>query len=98
MKEKMRSGFLLLAILAAFFMLSVSYRYVHEQWIIDDCLSGKHGSFDYSAMSCDLKENHIYVPYSIRHPHDGSIARIAFMSLALFLSGYGLMKIGGKKA
>ena len=96
MKRKIRSGFLFLAIIAGCFVISVPYRYVHEQRAIDDCLSGKHGSFDYSKMSCDLNENHVYVPYRVRHPHDKSIALIAIFAFALFLSGYGFMRVISK--
>jgi hypothetical protein len=96
MKEKIRWGFLFLAIIAGCFVISVPYRYLHEQRVIDDCLSGKHGSFDYSSMSCDLNENHHYVPYRVRHPHDKSIALIAVLAFALFLSGYGLMRGSSK--
>jgi hypothetical protein len=88
---------LVLAIIAGCFAISVPYRYLHEQRAIDDCLSGKHGSFDYSSMSCDLNENHVYVPYRVRHPHDKSIALIAVLAFALFLSGYGFMRVSSKK-
>jgi len=86
-------GFLLLAALAALYIVSVTHRYLHEASMVDDCLSVKHGSFDYSNMSCDLNENHIYVPYRVRHPHDKSSALIAFVALVVFLSGYGDMKV-----
>ena len=89
----MRTGFLLLSVLAAFFLASVTRRFLHEEGMVDDCLSGKHGSFDYSNMSCDLNENHIYVPYRVRHPHDKSSALIAFVALVVFLSGYRYMKV-----
>jgi len=98
MKGKIRSGFLLLAIIAGWFVISVPYSYLHEQWLIDDCLSGKHGSFNYSSMSCDTRENHIYVPYGIRHPHDKSIALIAALALAMSLLGYGFVRVGSKNA
>jgi hypothetical protein len=94
----MRTGFLLLAALAAFFLVSVTRQYLHEESEVDDCLSEKHGSFDYSIMSCDLKENHIYVPYRVRHPHDKSNALIAFVAFVVFLSGYRYMKVGSKNA
>lgn len=93
----MRRGFLLLAALAAFFLASVIHRFLHEEGMVDDCLSGKHGSFDYSTMSCDLKENHIYVPYHVRHPHDKSSALIAFVAFVLFLSGYVCVRNGHNK-
>jgi hypothetical protein len=95
-KEKIRSGFLFLAIIAGCFVISVPYRYLHEERAIDDCLSGKHGSFDYSTMSCDLNENHAYVPYRIRHAHDQSIALVAVLAFALFLSGYRFMGVNSE--
>lgn len=98
MREKLRIGLLLSAILTAFFALSIGYRYLHEQWIIDDCLSGKHGSFNYSTMSCDLRESHPYVSYNVRHSRDPLMAEIAFVSFAAFMWGYKLMKTSGEKA
>jgi hypothetical protein len=44
--------FLILAFVAAFIAASIAYRSLHEQMIVDTCLSGKHGSFDYSKMAC----------------------------------------------
>jgi len=64
--------------------------------MVDDFLSGRHGSFDYSTMTCDLNENHLYVPYSVRHPHDGSIFLMGLAACAFFLSGYAFVKIVGK--
>ena len=96
LKKKTRWGFLFLAIIAGCFVISVPYRYLHEQWVIDDCLSGKHGSFNYSSMSCDLSENHPYVPYGVRHPHDRSIALIAVSGFVLFLSDYRFMRVSSK--
>jgi hypothetical protein len=77
-----------LAVLAALFFSSIGYRFLHEQKTVDDCLSGKHGSFDYSTMSCDVKENHVFVAYDIRHPHDGRRALVAFAAFVLSLAGY----------
>jgi len=96
MKEKIKLGFLFLAIIAGCFVISVPYRYLHEQSLIDHCLFGKHGSFNYSSMLCDSHENHVYVPYRVRHPYDKSIALIAVLSFVLFLSGYGLTRVGSK--
>src|SRR5438876_3907718 len=87
----MRLGFLLLAVLVLLFPVRVAYRYVHEQALVDDCLSRKHGSFDYSTMSCDLKENHAYVPYRVRHPHDKFNAIAALIIFTIFLWTYGHM-------
>ncbi len=96
MKEKVKSVFLVLAIIAGCFAISVPYRYLREQSSIDHCLFGKHGSFNYSSMVCDFHENHVYVPYRVRHPHDKSIALIAVLSFVLFLSGYTFMRVRGK--
>lgn len=86
--DKMKLGFLLVAFLAGCFLVSVVYRYSHEESMVDQCLSANHGSFDYSNMSCDLVTNHPYIPYQVRHPHDKKVALAAFVSLAVFLSGY----------
>ncbi|MGA2978525.1 MAG: hypothetical protein ABSD76_02935 [Terriglobales bacterium] len=96
MKEKIKSGLLFLAVIAGCFVISVPYRYLHEQTLIDHCLFGKHGSFNYSSMLCDFHENHVYVPYRVRHPHDKSIALVAVLSFVLFLSGYGFMRVSSK--
>lgn len=88
MKSKLRLMLLASALLAAGVFISVSYRFLAEEKKVDDCLSGQHGSFDYSTMSCDLEENHPYVPYSMRHPRDKRIAQTAFLCFAGLLSGY----------
>jgi hypothetical protein len=93
-KSKFRIVFLVLALLAAGVFISVSFRFLREEKKIDDCLSAKHGSFDYSTMSCDLETNHPYVPYSMRHPQDERIALIAFLCGIAFLSGYFFTKRG----
>ena len=62
MKAKVRLGLLLLASVLTYFLISIGYTYLHEQFVVDNCLSGKHGSFDYSKMSCDLETNHPYIP------------------------------------
>jgi hypothetical protein len=93
-KSKFRIVFLVLALLAAGVFISVSFRFLHEEKKVDDCLSAKHGSFDYSTMSCDLETNHPYVPYSVRHPRDERIAPIAFLCSIAFLSGYFFTKRG----
>ena len=79
---------MLLALVAASFVILVAHRFLREERRVDDCLSGRHGSFDYSKMSCDLNENHVYVPYTVRHPHDESIAWAASALLLIFTSGY----------
>jgi hypothetical protein len=96
MKENIQSGFLFLAIIAGCFMISVPYRYLHEHWLIDHCLALKHGSFDYSKMSCDVRAKHLYIPYHVRHPHDKSIAVIAVVCFILFSSSYGLIRLRSK--
>lgn len=60
---------------------SVSYRFLHEELIVDRCLSGQHGSFDYSMMSCDLNDNHTYMPYAARHPRDLPIFAVGLLLL-----------------
>ena len=75
----------LLNLIALFVVISVSYRFLHEEIAVDRCLSGLHGSFDYSTMSCDLKENHIYVPYHDRHPHDLELFVLAFGTMVVAL-------------
>jgi len=96
-KDKIRLGVLLLALLAASFLASVIYRFSREEFIVDRCLSANHGSFNYSNMSCDLEANHPYIPYQARHPRDKETALIALVSFAVFLSGYGYMKRAIKK-
>jgi hypothetical protein len=66
--------------------------------IVDDCLSGKHGSFDYSKMTCDLEENHPYVSYHVRHPHDRRTLQIALVSLAACAFAYVWLKVRRDKA
>ena len=95
--EKIRSGLLVLVIIAAALLISIGYRFTHEEMLVDDCLSGKHGSFDYSTMSCDVAENHNYVPYAARHPHDASNAAIAFLAFGLFSSGYVYMRVKSRR-
>jgi hypothetical protein len=83
-----RLSLLFLAVLAGGVLISVVYRFSHEWLMVDQCLSAKHGSFDYSRMSCDLETNHPYVPYHVRHPRDKQAALVAFILVAAFLSGY----------
>lgn len=97
MKEKIRLGFLGLTLVAAFCVVSITYRVSYDWWLVDDCLSGKHGSFDYSKMSCDLEENHPYIPYRARHPHDKQIGLLGLISFPVFLSGYWYGRINSKK-
>jgi hypothetical protein len=89
----MRRGLLLFGILASGLLASVAYRYLHEQYVVDDCLSGRHGSFDYSAMSCDLETNHVYIAYHVRHPHDEAIGLAALVALMVSGSTYGYLKL-----
>ncbi len=87
-KDKLRLWFLLLAFVATGVSASIAYRFSHEWMMVDRCLSALHGSFDYSSMKCDLETNHPYVPYRARHPRDKQIAVVAFVSFAVFISGY----------
>ena len=93
----MKQIFVLLAILATALSASVAYRYLHEQWVVDECLSGRHGSFDYSRMSCDVETNHPYIAYHVRHPHDEAVGFAAVGSLALFISAYGYMTMRSRR-
>jgi hypothetical protein len=93
----MKLGLLLLALIAAFFLTSVIYRFSREDLMVDRCLTANHGSFDYSSMSCDLENNHPYVPYQLRHPHDKQTALLAVVSLAVFLAGYRYVTTSDKK-
>lgn len=81
--------FLIPAFLAGCALTTLGYRYMHEQMVVDRCLSAQHGSFDYLKMSCDLQQNHVYIPYEARHPHDKRLAVLAFGILTISLSGYG---------
>jgi hypothetical protein len=69
-------------------LASVGYRFLHEEFVVDHCLSGLHGSFDYSTMSCDVKENHVYVPYHVRHPYDAAIFIVALGMMVAIRLGY----------
>jgi hypothetical protein len=87
-RGKARLGLFLFALLAAFVLASVTYRFSREEFIVDNCLSARHGSFDYAKMSCDLAENHIYIPYEVRHPHDKQIAIVSLVTFAALVFGY----------
>ena len=80
--KNLRAGLLLLSIVSAALVVLIAYRWGHEQYVVDNCLSGQHGSFDYSRMQCDLSANHPYVPYGVRHPQDGSMV---FSSVVTFV-------------
>jgi len=76
------------ALLSAYFLLAIGYRYAKEQRMVDDCLSRMHGSFDYATMTCDLEQNHPYVPYRKRHPDDARNAIGAGVRLAAIVLNY----------
>jgi len=86
--RKLRLALLVPALLSAYFLLAIGYRYAQEQRIVDDCLSRMHGSFDYATMRCDLEQNHPYVPYRTRHPDDARNAVVAGITLAAILLTY----------
>jgi hypothetical protein len=96
-KEKVKVGFLLLAFFAACFFVTVTYRFVREELIVDRCLSGNHGSFNYSNMTCDLETNHPYVSYRVRHPRDKRSAALSLGSFVAFLSGAFFLRTDRKK-
>ena len=91
MRGKARLGLFLFALLAGFVLASVTYL-SREEFIVDNCLSAKHGSFDYAKMSCDLAENHIYIPYEVRHPHDKQIAIVSLFTFAVVVFGYRFLR------
>ncbi len=64
MKNKVRTWFLLLALVSAYFLVIVTYRFSREEWMVDRCLSGYHGSFNYSNMTCDLERTHPFYLFS----------------------------------
>lgn len=97
MRKKLRADFLIFAVFSACFPIFVVHRYLHEELLVDNCLSAKHGSFDYSTITCDLEENHTYVSYHDRHPRDGSVFLIGSVACVLFLSAYGLVRIVPEK-
>jgi hypothetical protein len=86
--DKMRIVFLSLAIVAALVMGLVVFRFLSEDTLVDMCLDVQHGSFDYSKMVCDTNENHPYVAYGIRHPHDRAVGTAALLGILLSSSGY----------
>ena len=86
-----RFGILSIIPVAGFAFSVVAYRYLHEQNIVDECLSGKHGSFDYSTMSCDLENNHAYVSYEKRHPHDKPVGLTSGGFIVILLPIYFLL-------
>jgi hypothetical protein len=77
-----------LAIIAALLLLFLSYRRLREEIIVDHCLSGLHGSFDYSKMACDLESNHTYSSYDTRHPYDAPIFALALGTIVTALFAY----------
>jgi hypothetical protein len=95
-KEKVRFWFLLLMLLAACFLSFVTYRFSHEELIVDRCLSDYHGSFDYSKMTCDLATNHPYVSYESRHPRDKWNFTLAFICFVSSLTSYFYMRTDRK--
>ena len=91
----MRSAWLAVALIPACFLIFVTHRFVHEERMVDDCISARHGSFDYTKMSCDLNENHPYVAYSERHPADKLIFWVSSSVLVLCVSTYASTKKRG---
>jgi hypothetical protein len=86
--DKVRLLLLVLSLLAACFLIATVYSFSHEEMMVDRCLSAKHGSFNYTDMTCDLETNHPYVPYRVRHTHDKRRAGVAFIVFAAFLLAY----------
>ena len=93
-KDKFAVSMLLVALVPAYITVSTSYRFLREELFVDRCMSAYHGSVDYSKMSCDLNENHPFVPYNARHPRDKGNFLFALISLIAFLSAYLYLKAG----
>ena len=92
--KRVKLAFALILLSAIVILGLVTYRLLKEQAMVDDCLSGQHGSFNYSAMTCDLRENHAFVPYGVRHPYDEAAALFAVVIGVVSITGFGLV---GKK-
>jgi hypothetical protein len=90
--SKVRGGLLLFSIAAMLFLGSLAYKFWHEGNMADECLDARHGSFNYSTMSCDLSQNHTYIPYQTRYPHDEKNALIALSLFILCSFGYFLTR------
>jgi len=88
----MVSVFLLLAIPGTIFLCCLARRFFHQEVVVDNCLSGRHGSFDYSNMTCDLQENHPYVSYNTRHPYHRALTEGSAALVVLSLLGFALTK------
>jgi len=88
MRRWITPGLLLVALAAALVAIAVPFRYMREQSVVDDCLSKKHSSFDYATISCDVNENHPYVPYGMRHRHDVPVALTALIAFARLITSY----------
>jgi hypothetical protein len=86
-KDNVRLWLLLLALLAACFLIFVTYRFSREELMVDRCLSAYHGSVNYSNMTCDFEANHPYVSYQARHPHDKWAAALGVVFFVSFLMG-----------
>ena len=93
MEANIQKMLLLVALFTAGILVYTSYSYLHEQVIVDRCLSANHGSFDYSKMSCDLETNHPYVPYLARHPHAKQVFLLALIVLATSFTAHSCRKL-----
>jgi hypothetical protein len=83
----MRNWVFALILICAAISAREGVRYSREWLNIDSCLDSG-GSFDYSRMACDYKENHPFASYSGRHPNSLLIAGSA---LAIGLSASGAL-------
>jgi len=88
---------LLLTLSTACFLALVVFRFAHEEFIVDRCLSAHHGSFNYSDMICDVETNHPYVPYQVRHPRDERNFELSLLSFVALLSGYLYVRVHRRK-
>ena len=82
--QRIRLIALLFAISLPVYLASIFMQELSE---IDSCLD-RGGSFNYSTMTCDLNDNHQYIPFSHRHclllwvVGTGCFASIAILSLS----------------
>lgn len=87
---------MVLALMSLAFLASILFRLLREEIMVDRCLSGLHGSFDYSTRSCDLRENHPFVPYSARHYPDEMAAALAAGLTTAFVWAFWYVRQGGR--
>jgi|HubBroStandDraft_6_1064221.scaffolds.fasta_scaffold205466_2 hypothetical protein len=76
---KRRPVLFVLAIIAACDLVFLTFPFSLE-FLVSHCLSANNGSFDY-AKSSDLRENHVFIPYRIRHGRDKDLFPVSLASI-----------------